>query len=143
MEIVDRLNKNDNKCKEVYDKYFKSDDISKSLNSITNKDIETIYSSVNGIRTDFQKISDIIQKDYNKYIIKCGMALLDLINFEDFEKVKDVLSLPTIVKIVEDFVGIGLYQLYSYKDKELNAVQSMYNEYNFSYRYNHRNFKIY
>ena len=60
------------------------------------------------------------------------MALLDLINFEDFEKVKDVLSLPTIVKIVEDFVGIGLYQLYSYKDKELNAVQSMYNEYNFS-----------
>ncbi len=132
VEIVDRLNKNDNKCKEVYDKYFKSDDISKSLNSITNKDIETIYSSVNGIRTDFQKISDIIQKDYNKYIIKCGMALLDLINFEDFEKVKDFLSLPTIVKIVEDFVGIGLYQLYSYKDKELNAVQSMYNEYKFS-----------
>ena len=60
------------------------------------------------------------------------MTLLDLINFEDFEKVKDVLSLPTIVKIVEDFVGVGLYQLYSYKDKELNAVQSMYNEYNFS-----------
>lgn len=132
VEIVDRLNKNDNKCKEVYDKYFKSDDISKSLNSITNKDIETIYSSVNGIRTDFQKISDIIQKDYNKYIIKCGMTLLDLINFEDFEKVKDVLSLPTIVKIVEEFVGVGLYQLYSYKDKELNAVQSMYNEYKFS-----------
>ena len=60
------------------------------------------------------------------------MALLDLINFDDFEKVKDVLSLPTIVKIVEEFVGVGLYQLYSYKDKELNAVQSMYNEYKFS-----------
>ena len=107
-------------------KYFNSYDVSKAFSLISNNEIEELYSMQKNIMGIFTKTSQFIQKLYNEDIIKCGMSILDILNFRDKDEIDNLFSMPKYINIVEILLGIGLYELYINRDIELNNLKKIY-----------------
>lgn len=107
-------------------KYFNLYDVSKAFSLISNNEIEELYSMQKDIREVFTKASQFIQKLYNEDMIKCGMSILDILNFRDKDEIDNLFSMPKHIKIVENLLGIGLYELYINRDIELNNFKRIY-----------------
>ena len=107
-------------------KYFNSYDVSKAFSLISNNEIEELYSMQKNIMGIFTKTSQFIQKLYNEDIIKCGMSILDILNFRDKDEIDNLFSMPKYINIVEILLGIGLYELYINRDIELNNFKRIY-----------------
>ncbi len=107
-------------------KYFNSSDVAKAFSMISSYDIEKLYGIQKNIRQSFIKTSQLVQKKYNEDVLKCGICVLDLLNFNEDDDINLFFSATENIKILEELLGIGLYELYNFKDIELNAIKLLY-----------------